>query len=163
MYIGVLSDTHGSFDDTLMKFFDPVDVLWHAGDFGGIAVADKILLFKPLVGVHGNCDGIDVRVSYPEIQVFEAEGVKVLMKHIGGYPGRYDYSAFGMIAKHKPGIFVCGHSHILKVMNDSKFNLLSINPGAAGHQGFHNVRTAIRFHIDDGHIHDMEVGEWNRF
>ncbi|MCF0178363.1 MAG: metallophosphoesterase family protein [Bacteroidales bacterium] len=162
MYIGVISDTHGSFDDRVKKFLDPVDVIWHAGDFGGIVVAEKIAAFKPLIGVSGNCDGMDVRVSYPETQLFKTEGVVVAMKHIGGYPEHYDYTARRLIERTLPEIFVCGHSHILRVMNDAKYNMLMINPGACGHQGIHQTLTAVRFHIDDCRIHDMEVGEWNR-
>jgi len=161
-YIGLLSDTHCFFDDKLKKFFEPVGVIWHAGDFGNIATADTIAKFKPLIGVYGNCDGIEVRSAHPYIQSFNVEGKKILMMHIGGFPGRYDYKALQLINAHKPDIFVCGHSHILRVMNDQKYNMLSINPGAAGIQGFHIVRTAIRFHIDNGDIHDMEVGEWER-
>ena len=162
MYIGVLSDTHFYFDDCLKRFFEPVDVLWHAGDFGNIAVADEIVKFKPLVGVHGNVDGMDIRAVYPEYQAFMVEEMKVLMKHIGGFPGRYDYDAFRLIASKRPDIFVCGHSHILRIMNDKKFKMLVINPGAAGLQGLHLVRTAVRFHIDGKDIHNLEVGEWER-
>jgi len=162
MYIGLVSDTHTYFDDKVRKFLDPVDQVWHAGDFGNIECADAIASFKPLLGVYGNCDGYDVREVYPYIQLFDIEGKKVLMMHIGGHPGRYDYKAFQLINAHRPDIFVCGHSHILRVINDNYYNMLTINPGAAGLQGFHNVRTALRFHIDDGKIHDMEVGEWER-
>lgn len=162
MYVGIISDTHGIFDDKLKAFLDPVDVIWHAGDFGTIAVADQLAAFKPLIGVHGNCDGIETRVSYPLSQVFEAEELKVAMTHIGGFPGKYDYDAFCLIARQRPDIFVCGHSHILRVIRDNKFNMLTINPGAAGLQGIHKVRTAIRVHIDGKEMHDMEVGEWER-
>ena len=139
----------------------------------------QIAAFKPLKGVYGNCDGTPVRSRVPYTQFFECEGKKVLMMHIGGYPGRYDYKAFQLInahlpdifvcghshilSAHLPDVFVCGHSHILRVIFDKKYNMLTVNPGAAGIQGFHQVRTAIRFHIDDGNIHDMEVGEWPRF
>lgn len=161
-YIGLISDTHGLFDDKLRSFLQPVDVIWHAGDFGNIQTADEIAAFKPLVGVYGNCDDKDVRLSHPYTQFFTIEGMRVLMMHIGGYPGRYDYKAFELINAHRPDIFVCGHSHILKVMNDKKYNMLTINPGAAGVQGFHNVRTALRFKIENGTIKDMEVSEWER-
>lgn len=161
-YIGLLSDTHGLFDDKLKAFFEPVDVLWHAGDFGNLETADKIASFKPLIGVSGNCDGYDTRVIHPLVQTFEVEGMKVLMTHIGGYPGHYDLRAFALIERYAPNIFVCGHSHILKVINDKKNNLIAINPGAAGISGFHLVRTALRFHIKNGKIVDMEVGEWER-
>lgn len=161
-YIGLISDTHGFFDDKLKKFLEPVDEIWHAGDFGNIETADAIARFKPLRGVYGNCDSYDVRLSHPYTQFFEIEGMRVLMMHIGGYPGRYDYKAFQLINAHLPNIFVCGHSHILKVINDSKYNVLTINPGAAGIEGFHQVRTALRFKIENGRIFDMEVGEWDR-
>lgn len=160
MYIGIISDTHCHFDDCLRRFLEPVDEIWHAGDFGNTETLLKIEAFKPLVGVYGNCDGTLIRQRAPYTQVFEREGKKILMMHIGGYPGRYDYKAFQLINAHLPDIFVCGHSHILKVINDTKYNMLTINPGAAGIYGFHQVRTAIRFHIDNGRIHDMEVGEW---
>jgi putative phosphoesterase len=163
MYIGIISDTHGDFDQKIKEFLEPVDEIWHAGDFGTVAVADEIAAFKPLRGVHGNCDGLDIRVTYHECEAFEVEGKRVLIKHIGGYPGRYDWNAVNFINHFKPDIFVCGHSHILKVINDPKYNMLCINPGASGLLGFHKVKTAIRFHIDDGVIHDMEVGEWRKF
>ena len=162
MYIGLLSDTHGVFDAPFRDFLSPVDEIWHAGDFGGIATAEAIAEFKPLKAVYGNCDGYDVRLEYPLFQLFDCDGAKVLMTHIGGYPGRYDPRARALIDEHRPDIFVCGHSHILKVVNDFKRNMLVINPGAAGIQGFHTVRTALRFRIDAGDIKDMEVFELDR-
>lgn len=162
MYIGLISDTHGIFDHRIRDFLEPVDVVWHVGDFGGIQVADEIASFKSLVGVSGNCDGYDVRLDYPQFQLFYCEGAKVLMTHIGGYPGRYDSRALAMIEEHRPDIFVCGHSHILKVVNDIKRNMLVINPGAAGIQGFHVVRTALRFHVADSQVTDMEVFELDK-
>lgn len=159
-YIGLLSDTHTIFDDKLKEFFRDVDEVWHAGDFGNREVSDRISAFKPLKGVYGNCDGTDVRIVHPYIQLMEVEGMKVLMMHIGGYPGRYDYKALQLIESHRPDVFISGHSHILKVINDKRYNMLTINPGAAGIQGFHNVRTALRFRIENGSIIEMEVGEW---
>ena len=159
-YIGIISDTHGIFGADVRKFLEPVDVVWHAGDFGGAATASEIASFKPLIGVYGNCDGQDVRLDYPRAQVIEIQGHKILMMHIGGYPGRYDARALALIEAHRPDIFVCGHSHILKVVNDKHYNMLVLNPGACGLQGFHLVRTALRFKIEDGVIKDMEVGEW---
>ena len=161
-YIGLLSDTHSFFDEKLQEFFKDVDEIWHAGDFGNLDVSDRISSFKPLKGVYGNCDGTSVRVVHPFIQLMSVEGMKVLMIHIGGYPGRYDYKALQLIEAHRPDIFICGHSHILKVINDKKYNMFTINPGAAGIQGFHNVRTALRFRIENGTISDMEVGEWKK-
>ena len=158
MYIGLLSDTHGVFSDPFRDFFAPVDVLWHAGDFGGDeAFLDDILSFKPLVGVYGNCDGPYVRSKFQEMQVLEVEGKKILMTHIGGSPGHYYLRAAALLDAHKPDVFICGHSHILKVMQDHSRNLLYINPGAAGIQGWQTVRTALRFKIEDGDIKDMEV------
>lgn len=160
MFIGVISDTHKYFDENVKNFLKDVDLVLHAGDFGNIETANKIADFKPLKGVYGNCDGTDIREYHPYIQVLDIEGIKILMMHIGGYPGRYDFRAMQLINAHRPDIFICGHSHILKVIYDNKFNCLTINPGAAGIEGFHVVRTAIRFHIDEGKIHDMEIGEW---
>ena len=162
MYIGLLSDTHGVFDEPFRQFFDPVDEIWHAGDFGSMQVAGEISSFKPLKGVYGNCDGYDIRLDYPLYRLFDCEGMKILMTHIGGYPGRYDPRARALIDEFRPDIFVCGHSHILKVVNDTKRNMLVINPGAEGQQGFHTVRTALRFRIENADIGDMEVFELPR-
>lgn len=158
MYIGIISDTHGVFSPEFKEFLSPVDQIWHAGDFGGsLNFADEIAAFKPLVGVCGNCDGQDIRLVYPEYQCFECEGHRVLMMHIGGRPGKYDWKARDLIAKYHPDIFVCGHSHILMVKNDSAAGLLYINPGACGIQGWHIERTALRVHIDGENIHGMEL------
>jgi putative phosphoesterase len=162
-YIGLISDTHGVFDKPFRDFLEPVDELWHAGDFGGgMSLAEELSAFKPLKGVAGNCDNHALRYEHPLFRFFECEGLKVLMTHVGGYPGRYDSRAIKLIEEHKPDIFVCGHSHILKVVRDTKRNMLVINPGAAGIQGFHVVRTALRFHIENGRIHSMEVFELDR-
>lgn len=161
-YIGLISDTHGTFDDKIRGFMEPVDEIWHAGDFGTLECADAIAAFKPLKGVYGNCDDQNIRIDHPHHRLFMCGGMKVLMVHIGGYPGRYDPRARALIDELRPDIFVCGHSHILKVMNDSRRNMLVINPGAAGCFGFHTVRTALRFRIDEGRIYDMEVCEWDR-
>ena len=158
MYIGIISDTHGVFSPEFKEFLSPVDQIWHAGDFGGsLNFADEIAAFKPLVGVYGNCDGQDIRLVYPEYQCFECEGHRVLMMHIGGRPGKYDWKDRDLIAKYHPDIFVCGHSHILMVKNDSAAGLLYINPGACGIQGWHIERTALRVHIDGENIHGMEL------
>lgn len=163
MFIGLISDTHGVFDPQFREFLEPVDVLWHAGDFGGgMELAQEIADFKPLVGVAGNCDNHELRFIHPMHRFFDCEGMKVLMTHIGGYPGRYDSRARRLIDEYRPDIFVCGHSHILKVVRDTKRNMLVLNPGAAGIQGFHIVRTALRFHIDGGRIHSMEVFNLDR-
>jgi putative phosphoesterase len=163
MFIGAISDTHGVFSKEFRDFLDPVEQIWHAGDFGGgLETAREIASFKPLTGVFGNCDGQDIRFEYPAVQLFNCEGLKVLMTHIGGYPGHYSSCAKELIESHHPDIFVCGHSHILKVMRDKKYNMLLVNPGACGIQGWQVVRTALRFHIDNGKIHDMEVFELKR-
>ena len=162
-YIGLISDTHGVFDKPFRDFLEPVDELWHAGDFGGgMSLAEELSAFKPLKGVAGNCDNHALRYEHPLFRFFECEGLKVLMTHVGGYPGRYDSRAIKLIEEHKPDIFVCGPSHILRVVRDTKRNMLVINPGAAGIQGFHVVRTALRFHIENGKMHSMEVFELDR-
>lgn len=158
MFIGVISDTHGVFSDEFREFLAPVDEIWHAGDFGGgIDFLHKFSAFKPLVGVCGNCDAQEIRFECPVVQMWNCEGLKVLMTHIGGYPGHYPHNVLAMLDRHKPDIFVCGHSHILKVMHDPLYNVLTINPGAAGLQGWQVFRTALRFHIDGGKVRDMEV------
>ena len=160
MYIGLISDTHGIFSKEFRDFLAPVDQIWHAGDFGGgLELAEEIAAFKPLVGVAGNCDNYNLRFIHPVHRFFECEGMKVLTTHIGGYPGRYDVRAKELISKYSPDIFVCGHSHILKVVRDPKRDMLVLNPGASGLQGFHVFRTALRFKIEQGQIHSMEIFE----
>lgn len=160
--IGVISDTHGTFDEPLREFLKDVDEIWHAGDIGSLELADQIAAFKPLKAVYGNIDGGVTRRVLSEFNCFECEGKKVLITHIGGYPRHYSPQAVARIQQLKPDIFVAGHSHILKVIFDPIYNLLHINPGAAGCYGFHKIRTAIRFTIDGTDIHDMEIGEWQR-
>ena len=159
-YIGLISDTHGFFDARLKEFLSPVDEIWHCGDFASVKNADEIARFKPLKGVFGNCDGGELRRMFQRALAFTEGGMKVLMMHIGGYPGRYDAHALDLIAAHRPDLFICGHSHILKVMHDKRHDMLVMNPGAAGRQGFHVVRTALRFHIGEGRATGLEVGEW---
>lgn len=160
--IGIISDTHGTFDDTLREFLKDVDEIWHAGDIGSLELADRIAAFKPLRAVCGNIDGGVTRRVYPPFLSFECEGVRVLMTHIGGYPRHYDPRAVQQIQALHPKLFIAGHSHILKVMYDPVYELLAVNPGAAGEFGFQKVRTAIRLTFDAGEMHDMEVGEWPR-
>lgn len=161
MFIGLISDTHGVFSEPFREFFEPVDVIWHAGDWGGdVSFADDIAAFKPVVGVHGNCDGSGIRFQYPETQLLKLQGLKILMTHIGGSPGHYYPQAKALIEAHRPGVFICGHSHILKVMRDKQYDMLYINPGAAGLQGWQLVRTALRFKIEGGVVKDMEVFEY---
>lgn len=160
--IGIISDTHGTFDDTLREFLKDVDEIWHAGDIGSLELADRIAAFKPLRAVSGNIDDGITRRVYPLFSVFDCEGVKVLMTHIGGYPRHYDPRAVERIQTVRPKLFIAGHSHILKVVYDPVYDLLHINPGAAGQYGFHKVRTAVRFTVDGTDMREMEVGEWRR-
>lgn len=160
--IGAISDTHGTFDEALRVFLKDVDEIWHAGDIGSLELADEIAAFKPLRAVYGNIDGGMTRRAYDEFEYFKVEDVSVLMTHIGGYPRHYSPQALRKIQAAHPKIFVAGHSHILKIIYDPVYQLLHINPGAAGCYGFHNVRTAVRFTIDGEQIRDMEIGEWER-
>jgi len=160
--IGIISDTHNTFDDRLRRFLAPCDEIWHAGDFGSQELADIIAACRPLRGVYGNIDGAVVRIANPRWQSFECEGVKVLMTHIGGYPGHYESEALARITAEKPGLFICGHSHILKVIYDKRHDLLHINPGAAGFSGFQRVRTAVRLVVDNGRMSNLEIGEWEK-
>jgi hypothetical protein len=157
--IGLISDTHHYLDDAVFKHFDKCDEIWHGGDFGTALISDKLKEFKPLKGVYGNIDGQDIRAEFPETLRFICEEVKVLMIHIGGYPGKYSALARKEITDYQPMLFVAGHSHILKVMYDKKFACLHINPGAAGRQGWHKVRTLVRFVIDGADIKDCEIIE----
>lgn len=157
--IGLISDTHSYLDDAVFKYFDQCDEIWHAGDFGNIAIADKLAAFKPLRGVYGNIDGKDVRVSYPEHARFMCEEMDVWMTHIGGYPDRYDPKIRAEIYSNPPQIFICGHSHILKVIFDKKISCLHLNPGAAGKAGWHKTRTLLRFCISEKKIHTLEAIE----
>ena len=157
--IGLLSDTHHFLDETLFRHFESCDELWHAGDFGTIALADRLAAFKPLRGVYGNIDGQDIRKVYPEKLRWQSEGVKVFMTHIGGYPPRYNPVVKKELESDTPQLFICGHSHILKIMYDERLHCLHMNPGAAGRQGWHTVRTAIRFTIDGANMKDCEVIE----
>lgn len=162
MKIGVISDTHNTFDSCLEEFLAPCDEVWHAGDFGSVEVADRIAAIKPLRAVYGNIDGGVLRRMYNEVNLFDVEGVKVLMTHIGGYPRHYYPKALQHIHTSRPKIFIAGHSHILKVIYDPVYDLLHINPGAAGKYGIHSVRTAIRFDIEGGEIKNLEIGEWKK-
>lgn len=157
--VGILSDTHGHWDEQLANFFAQCDELWHAGDIGNIETADSIAQFKPLKAVHGNIDDFKVRSSYPKILQFKCEDVEVLITHIGGYPSRYESDMLALIKAQKPKLFICGHSHILKVIYDKKYELLHVNPGAAGKSGFHHVRTAVRLTIDGETMKDLEILE----
>jgi putative phosphoesterase len=157
--IGLISDTHHFLDDNIFRHFDKCDEIWHAGDFGTIALAEKLSAFKPLRGVYGNIDGNDIRNIYPETLHWSCENVKVMMKHIGGYPPKYTPAVLQEIKNSRPKIFISGHSHILKIMFDDRYQCLHMNPGAAGKQGWHVLRTLIRFTIDGENIKDCEVIE----
>lgn len=146
--IGLLSDTHGWLNPKVFDFFKDCDEIWHAGDIGDISIADDLSAFKKLRAVYGNIDDLDVRREYPKFQIFTVEDVKVVMTHIGGYPQHYEIGIKDLLIKEKPDIFVSGHSHILKVMRDEKLNLLHLNPGAAGKNGFHKSLTMLRFDIE---------------
>lgn len=160
--IGLLSDTHSYLDEAVFKHFESCDEIWHAGDFGNMEVADALGAFKPLRGVYGNIDGQDIRAVYPEQLRFLCEEVDVWITHIGGYPGKYSPQVRDEIRKNPPKLFICGHSHILKVMFDQKLSCLHMNPGAAGKQGWHKVRTLVRFSIDADRIENLEVIELAR-
>ena len=160
--IGLISDTHGYLHERIYNFFENVDEIWHAGDFGNLTTADKLAELKPLRGVYGNIDGQDVRGVYPMHQRFMCEDVDVWMTHIGGYPGRYERYVKPDIFTDPPQLFISGHSHILKVIYDKKLDFLHMNPGAAGNKGFHKVCTALRFVIDEKDIRDLEVWEMKR-
>lgn len=160
--IGLISDTHGTFDEALREFLRDVDEIWHAGDIGSVETADEIAAFKPLRAVWGNIDGGVMRRIYNEFAVFDCEDVRVVMTHIGGYPRHYAPRAVEKIQTLRPKLFIAGHSHILKVIYDNVYDLLHINPGAAGQYGFHRMRTAIRFEIDGADIRNMEIWELPR-
>ncbi len=157
--IGLLSDTHGYWDERYARYFEPCDEIWHAGDIGSLEVADRLAALRPLRAVYGNIDGRELRLRFPQTLRFEVEGAEVLMKHIGGYPGNYDPSVRSSLFTRPPQLFVSGHSHILKVKYDKTLSMLHINPGAAGKQGFHRVRTLVRFAIEAGRFSDLEVIE----
>ncbi|MCC5927758.1 MAG: metallophosphoesterase family protein [Cyclobacteriaceae bacterium] len=159
MNIGILSDTHGFFDPKIADYFSDCDEIWHAGDIGNHETAKQLEAMKPFRAVYGNIDGGILRQLYPLQLAFTIEGVKICMIHIGGYPGKYAKGVKAWLEKEKPDIFICGHSHILKVMPDRKLKLLHINPGAAGKQGFHQVRTLILLEIGSGKILGCKVVE----
>jgi len=161
--IGVIADTHGFLDPTLKEHFEKCSEIWHAGDFGGVDVIDELAVWgKTLRLVHGNIDDHEVRLITSKDLLFQCEMQSVFMTHIAGYPGRYNTRVREVIRDNKPGIVVCGHSHILKIIYDKKLNHLHINPGSCGKHGFHKIRTAVRFSIDAGNIKDMQVIELGR-
>jgi len=158
----LLSDTHGHMDEGILKYVNQADEVWHAGDIGSLEVTDAIAKLKPVKAVYGNIDDDVIRREFPLHNRFLCEGVDVWITHIGGYPRRYDRRIKEEIHKHPPKLFICGHSHILKVIPDKKLHLLHMNPGAVGKHGFHKVRTMLRFKIDGKNIKDLEVIEFKR-
>jgi uncharacterized protein len=157
--IGLISDTHSFLDEAVFTHFKDCDEIWHGGDFGSMEVIEHLAAFKPLKGVYGNIDDGRIQNLYPENLLFTCEEVNVFIRHIGGYPGRYAPGVKDLIVKNHSDLFISGHSHILKVMFDDKLNCLHMNPGAGGNQGWHKVRTLIRFAIDGKNMKDCEVIE----
>lgn len=157
--IGLLSDTHAYWDDRFATYLSECDEIWHAGDIGSWELAERLAAIRPLRAVCGNCDGGDLRRLYPERLRWMCEGADVLMTHIGGYPGHYTPGVKQQLLLRPPKLFISGHSHILKVQYDRALGLLHINPGAAGLQGWHQVRTLVRFTADKGEFKDLEVVE----
>ncbi len=160
--ISLLSDTHSYIDDQILELCQNSDEIWHAGDIGDLSVTERLATVAPVKAVYGNIDGTGIRSSWPEHARFMAEGVNVWITHIGGYPGRYSFQVKPEIFQNPPKLFITGHSHILKVMNDKKLGLLHMNPGAIGKHGFHKVRTMLRFKIEGERIYDLEVVELKR-
>jgi len=157
--IGLLSDTHGHIDTQIFEFLKSVDEVWHAGDIGDVDIFDGLVEDKQLRAVYGNIDDFRIRQDFPQVLIFNIEKIKVIMTHIGGYPNKYAPGIVQLLKKEKPNIFISGHSHILRVIYDKKLDLLHINPGAAGVNGFHKVRTMVRFIVDGKDIKDLEVWE----
>ncbi|MFZ9031893.1 MAG: metallophosphoesterase family protein [Robiginitalea sp.] len=155
----LLSDTHGHMDDRILDYARQADEVWHAGDIGSLQVTDALTELKLVRAVYGNIDGARVRLEFPLDNRFDCEGVDVWITHIGGYPGRYQQRVREVMQENPPKLFICGHSHILKVQYDKKFDLLHMNPGACGKTGFHQVRTMLRFVIDGKEIKELEVVE----
>lgn len=155
----LLSDTHSHIDDRILHYAGEADEVWHAGDIGDLKVTDELKALKPLKGVFGNIDNAEIRKEFPLNNRFKCEEVDVWITHIGGYPGKYSPGIREAIKKDPPKLFICGHSHILKVMNDKTLNLLHMNPGAAGKHGFHKKRTMLRFKIEGANISDLEIIE----
>ena len=157
--IGIISDTHGYLDEAVFVHFKDCDEIWHAGDFGTDALAEQLRAFKPLRGVFGNIDGQDIRAHYPELLEWICEDIKVMMLHIGGYPPKYNRLTKPLIEAHRPQLFITGHSHILKIMFDDALQCLHINPGAAGKQGWHKIRTLVKLDINGKNMTNCKVIE----
>ena len=158
----LISDTHGYIDEKIIKYANKVDEIWHAGDIGDISVTDKLKKIKPLRGVYGNIDDQKIRTEFPLHNRFICEKVNVWITHIGGYPKRYNPKILEELKSNSPDLFICGHSHILKVINDKELDLLHMNPGAIGKDGLHRVRTMIQFEINGKKIENLSVIEFER-
>jgi|TARA_B110000914_G_C15235736_1_gene341793 hypothetical protein len=158
----LISDTHGYIDEKIIKYASQVDEIWHAGDIGDISVSDKLKKIKPLRGVYGNIDDQKIRTEFPLHNRFMCEKVNVWITHIGGYPKRYNPKILEELKSNPPDLFICGHSHILKVINDKKLGLLHINPGAIGKYGLHSVRTMVQFEINGKKIENLSIIEFKR-
>lgn len=158
----LLSDTHSYIDDRILEYAQQADEIWHAGDIGDISVTDKLAEIKPLRAVYGNIDDNNARAEFPLNNRFTLEGVDVWITHIGGYPGKYNAAIRKEITENPPKLFICGHSHILKVMPDKQLGLIHMNPGAVGKHGFQKVRTMLRFELNDGRIENLEVIEFKK-
>lgn len=158
--IGLISDTHGYLDPKVFDIFKDVDEIWHAGDIGSLDVSEALKQFKPFYAVYGNIDDKNIRIEFPLNLELQREGLKILITHIGGYPGVYEPKARRKIEEVMPDIFICGHSHILRVGKDPKYNnMLAMNPGAAGVQGFHKIKTVLRFTLNKGKVENLEAIE----
>lgn len=155
----LLSDTHSHIDDAVLKYVKQADEVWHGGDIGDLKVTDTIKALKPLRAVYGNIDNAQARLEFPLHNRFICEGVSVWITHIGGYPGKYNPNIKAEMTANPPQLFICGHSHILKVIFDKQHNLLHMNPGSCGKSGFHQMRTMLRFVIDGDKIKDLEIIE----
>jgi uncharacterized protein len=160
--LGILSDTHGYIDETIFNFFKDCDIILHAGDIGSQEVCEKIMVFKSLKAVYGNIDGNEMRLIFPILQRFYCEEVDILMTHIAGYPGKYQKKIVEILENKPPKLLIAGHSHILKIIYDKKYDFLFINPGAAGKFGLHVLRTAVRLAIDNGNISNLEILELSK-
>lgn len=161
--IGLLSDTHSYLDEQILRHLKGCDEIWHAGDFGSVEVSDTLAAVAPLRGVYGNIDDQRIRAIHPKVLRFSCEGLEVYMTHIGGYPGRYQPEVREALRASPPHLYICGHSHILRIMPDPKLNnLLHINPGAAGRHGFHKVRTMVMFEVEEAKIRQLKVVEFGK-
>ncbi len=157
MKVGLLSDTHGYLDPSIFNYFKDCDEIWHAGDVGNVALLETLEYFKPLRAVFGNIDGHDIRMRTQETALISCGGMRIMMTHIAGKPPSFTKNIRALLVAKQPNILVCGHSHILKVIFDKKYNILYLNPGAAGKHGFHKVKTLLRFEIEHGKIFNLEV------